>query len=151
ADMRAELSALMQPGKEIETFASLGELREKIDHYLEHPEERAAIARAGRERVLEDHTFERRMEEMLAVIFSREGESFGLRPVKESGGRNVVKNMIAEAKAGGNHELAAFLEAFGPDEELSLKAVADHINRGKGNLDRVESIFLMVNELLVQK
>ncbi len=151
ADMRGELPPLMEPGKEIETFTSLGELREKIDHYLDHPEEREAIARAGRERVLEDHTFERRMEEMLAVIFSREGETFGLRPEKEDQGRNVLKNMIAEAKSNGNMELASFLNNFDPEEELSLKAVADHISKGKGKLGRAESILLMVNELLVQK
>lgn len=151
ADMRGELPALMQPGKEIETYISLDELREKIDHYLVHPEERETIARAGRERVLEDHTFERRMEEMLAVIFSREGETFATRHKEEGHGRNIVKNMIAEADGKGNAELSAFLRNFDPEEELSLKAVSDHINKGKGNLGRAESIMLMVNELLVQK
>ncbi|MBI5636660.1 MAG: glycosyltransferase [Nitrospinae bacterium] len=151
ADMRSELPALMQPGKEIETYASLEELRGKIDRYLKHPEEREAIARAGRERTLEDHTFERRMEELLAVIFSREGETFAIRQKEESHGRNVVKNMVAEAEAKGNAELAAFLRGFDPEGELSLKAVADHISKGKGALGRAESLLLMVNELLVQK
>ena len=150
-DVRSELPGLMQPGKEIETYASLEELREKIDHYLVHPDERESIARAGRDRVLEDHTFERRMEEMLAVIFSREGEGFAIRHKEEGHGRNIVKNMVAEAEVKGNAELAAFLRNFDPEEELSLKAVSDHINKGKGNLGRAESIFLMVNELLVQK
>ncbi len=150
-DMRGELPALMQPGKEIETFSSLEELREKIDHYLIHPEGREAIAHAGRERALEDHTFERRMEEMLAIIFSREGETFAVRTKEEGHGRNMVKNMIAEAEAKGNAELVTFLKSFDPEEELSLKAVSGHINKGKGTLGRAESIFLMVNELLVQK
>lgn len=149
-DLRAELPALMQPGKEIETFVSLDDLREKIDHYLAHPEERETIARAGRERALEDHTFVRRMEEMFAVIFSREGQTFATHQKEEGHGRNIVKTMIAEAEGKGNAELAAFLKNFDPEAELSLKAVSDFINNGKGNLGRAESLLLMVNELLVQ-
>ncbi len=39
------------------TYASEGECLEKIDHYLKHPDERAAIARAGREFVNEHFSF----------------------------------------------------------------------------------------------
>ncbi len=151
ADMRAELPPLMTPGKELETFTSLGELRDKVDHYLAHPEEREAIAKAGRERVLEDHTFERRMEELFAVLISCEGEAFAAGGKDRGFSRNIAKNMIAEAEAAGKKPLADFLRRFDPDAELSLREVAEEINRGEGALDTTESLFLMVNELLVQK
>jgi len=54
-------------GKEIECFASVEELREKIRYYLRHGDERKAIARAGHERALTEHTLSRRLKQMLAV------------------------------------------------------------------------------------
>jgi spore maturation protein CgeB len=58
------------PGVEIETFASIGELVEKIRHYLQHPEEAAAIARRGQLRAHQEHTYERRLAEIFAVACS---------------------------------------------------------------------------------
>lgn len=57
----ANLSRYFDVGKDIETFADDGELREKIRHYLDHPEERLAIAAAGRRRCLEEHGMSRRI------------------------------------------------------------------------------------------
>jgi spore maturation protein CgeB len=57
-----------QPGTEIETFASLEELVEKIRHYLKHPAEAAAIAQAGQQRAHRDHTYVRRLETMFQVV-----------------------------------------------------------------------------------
>ena len=41
---------LFEEGKEIECYATVEELVEKIDYYLAHPEERKAIAEAGHRR-----------------------------------------------------------------------------------------------------
>jgi hypothetical protein len=56
--------------KEIVTykFENFGELREKVDYYLAHDEEREAIRRAGHERTKRDHTYTRRWEEILATV-----------------------------------------------------------------------------------
>lgn len=148
-DMRSELPPLMEPGKEIETYSSLGELRDKIDYYLKNPEKASSIAAAGRERAIEEHTFENRMEEMFAVIMACEGESFA-ENIKAGGGRNVVKNMIAEAGAD-DPGLSRYLSQFDPEKELALSEVMERIHRGKGKLSRTEKLFLMVNQLLVQK
>lgn len=45
------------PGKEIVVFQSIDDLIEKIRYYLSHEEERAAIAKAGFERTMKDHTY----------------------------------------------------------------------------------------------
>ena len=45
------------PGRHLETWADLGDLGRKIDYYLEHDEERRAIARAGAELVHTRHTW----------------------------------------------------------------------------------------------
>jgi len=48
-------------GKEIESFASVEELREKINYYLQRPEKVAMIAAAAQRRALRDHTYGARM------------------------------------------------------------------------------------------
>ena len=69
-DERSLLADCFVPGEEIITFSSESELRQKIDYYLEHPEEREAIANRGRERALRDHTYEKRLEQMLSIIYA---------------------------------------------------------------------------------
>jgi spore maturation protein CgeB len=55
------------PGVEIETFASVGELIEKIRHYLQHPAAAAEIARRASIRAHSEHTYEHRLAEILHV------------------------------------------------------------------------------------
>lgn len=56
-----DLPLFYRPGAEVETWSSLPELQEKVRHYLNHPRERAAIARAGRERAIREHTWDSRL------------------------------------------------------------------------------------------
>lgn len=56
------------PGKEIETFRDLKELRDKVNYYLEHEDERRQIAVGGQTRAHTEHTYELRLKQMLAVV-----------------------------------------------------------------------------------
>jgi SAM-dependent methyltransferase len=58
-------------GKEIETYGDEGELLEKITHYLRHPEERRAVAEAGRRRCLDEHGMSRRVGDFDAILRRR--------------------------------------------------------------------------------
>jgi spore maturation protein CgeB len=62
------LSELFEPGREVVTYSGADDLVAKIRHYLEHEEERAAIARAGRQRTLREHTYAERMRELAAIL-----------------------------------------------------------------------------------
>ena len=62
------LQRYFEPGVEIETFADAEELAAKARHYLAHGDERSAIAARGRERCLRDHTWERRLGDLLAQV-----------------------------------------------------------------------------------
>ncbi|MDX6664215.1 MAG: spore maturation protein CgeB [Solirubrobacteraceae bacterium] len=62
------LDAYFEPGREIVTFGDIDELTELITYYLEHEDERAEIARAGHARVLAEHTYERRFEDIFARL-----------------------------------------------------------------------------------
>lgn len=69
-DYKDNLHELYAPGTEVIAYRSPGEAVELIRHFLEHPDEAAALARAGQTRTLRDHTYRHRMEE-LAVILQR--------------------------------------------------------------------------------
>ncbi|MCK5320473.1 glycosyltransferase family 1 protein [Candidatus Parcubacteria bacterium] len=68
ADTKDNLSELFEVGKEIETYSNDKELSEKINYYLSHEEERKKIAKAGQKRTLEDHTYEKRTQELISII-----------------------------------------------------------------------------------
>ena len=57
-----ELREFFEIGREIETYRSREELLDKISFYLGHDAERERIRRAGRERCLRDHTWQRRFD-----------------------------------------------------------------------------------------
>jgi spore maturation protein CgeB len=56
------------PQQEIAVFKSHKELFALIDYYLEHEEERCAIARRGYEKVVKFNTYNHRIVEMFSVI-----------------------------------------------------------------------------------
>jgi len=71
----ADLEELFEIGKEIETYKSVDECVKKVHYYLEHPLEREAIAKAGRQRVMRDHTWEKRFEEIFQQVGILKGTS----------------------------------------------------------------------------
>lgn len=69
SDVRQELNRFYEVGKEIETYSSPSELIEKIEYYLNHEERRDMIARRGHVKTLKNHTYPKRLETLLKVIF----------------------------------------------------------------------------------
>jgi spore maturation protein CgeB len=63
----AELEELFDVGREVVSYRTLPELVEKAAHYVDHPDETAAIARRGLAAVRERHTVDLRLARMLAV------------------------------------------------------------------------------------
>jgi len=59
-DHYEEIAELFEIGKEIETYSSARELREKVEYYLNHEEERIQIAAAGKKKFYELYTWEQR-------------------------------------------------------------------------------------------
>jgi len=62
------LTDYYQDGKEIVIYRNTNDMIDKIKYYLEHNEEREAIARAGYERTLREHTYEKRFNEIFKTI-----------------------------------------------------------------------------------
>jgi spore maturation protein CgeB len=64
------LDEYFELGREVAVFDSPEDLVHQVGYWLEHPEERAAVAQAGYRRVLAEHTYDHR--------FARIFESMGL-------------------------------------------------------------------------
>lgn len=69
-DHVAGLSDVLTIGEEVAVFEHPEEFRGNVQYWLAHPEERHAIAAAGRARVLRDHAMRMRMRQLLAAISS---------------------------------------------------------------------------------
>ncbi|PWT93232.1 MAG: hypothetical protein C5B55_04945 [Blastocatellia bacterium] len=69
-DWKQNLGDLFEDRKEVVAYRSIDECADLITYYLEHDEEREAIARAGQRRTLGDHTYRQRMHELVEILDS---------------------------------------------------------------------------------
>lgn len=65
SNYQADLLALFTPGEDLVYYESKEDLLRKIDYYLEHEEERRAIAKNGHDKIAAKHTYRHRIREML--------------------------------------------------------------------------------------
>jgi spore maturation protein CgeB len=67
-DRKDNLAEMFEIGKEVVAYSSPEEAAEMIQYYIAHPEEARVIAQAGQERTLKEHTYKKRMEELLPLL-----------------------------------------------------------------------------------
>ncbi len=67
-DWKENLKDLFIIDKEIVTYRSSDEMIEKVRYYLKNPVEREKIAKAGQKRTLNDHTYKKRMVELVKIV-----------------------------------------------------------------------------------
>lgn len=67
-DWRPGLGQLFEDGKELITFRSMADLKQKIDYWLPREAERRAIAEAGMRRAHAEHTYELRLALLLDTL-----------------------------------------------------------------------------------
>lgn len=75
-DYRKALERHFNIGKEIICYRSIEELRDLSRYYLHNPGKRALVGRSGRERVMRDHTYVHRMQQLCEFIKDRRPECF---------------------------------------------------------------------------
>ncbi|SFS51027.1 glycosyltransferase [Paenibacillus sp. BC26] len=68
-DVRSDLVSFYTPDVDIVTYSSPQEMIDKIQYYLAHEEERKAIAMRGMYRTMREHTYGKRIERLLAILF----------------------------------------------------------------------------------
>lgn len=67
-DWKVNLNEMFEPSKEVVAYHNPEECVELIQYYLKNNNEREAVARAGQERTLREHTYYRRMGELVDII-----------------------------------------------------------------------------------
>ena len=67
-DWKENLHEMFEPGKEVVPYRTPEECLDLVEYYLDHGEEREAIAHAGQERTLRQHTYYQRMQELMAIV-----------------------------------------------------------------------------------
>jgi spore maturation protein CgeB len=66
-DMADDLASYYEIGSEIVVYDSLEDMADKIRYYVEHDDEREAIAEAGYRRTLAEHTWKHRFDEIFSA------------------------------------------------------------------------------------
>ncbi len=137
-DKRVLLPEAFDVGKEIVTFEDLPDLKEKINYYLAHPEEREEVNKKARERVLRDHTYDKRIEQMLSVIYASKYEHLRAR---EDASPWSKMNQRSEKYP----ELQTRCRvAAARGEEATLDALISDIVTGNGKLSETEQKLLFL-------
>ena len=67
-DSKKDLHEMFTEGKEVVAYNTTEECIELIQYYLEHEEEGQAIARAGQDRTLQEHSCYERTREILDIV-----------------------------------------------------------------------------------
>ena len=68
SDWNDEIDKIFIQGEEIIIYTDIRELREIVRYYLDHGDEREAIAQAAREKVLAHHTMKNRIERLIQTL-----------------------------------------------------------------------------------
>lgn len=114
---------------ELACFDSEAELYEKIDYFLAHPEERAQYSRRARERVLAEHTYVQRMQQLLDYVAGALG------PWRTAAAEEAIAPPLLE--------LLQRLE-LGPG--ASFENVVHRLRQQSGVLSDVETALLFLDE-----
>ncbi len=67
SDAQRDVLALFKDGTHLVTFENSDALVDMVKYYIDHPDERSLIARKGREEVLKNHTYVKRIENLFLL------------------------------------------------------------------------------------
>lgn len=67
-DWKKNINDLFEEGRDVVTYRSTEECIEKAQWLFDHPNEREEIAQRGQQRTLKEHSFERRIDELLELL-----------------------------------------------------------------------------------
>lgn len=140
-DRRRLLPSLMEPDSEIPVYEDETGCRKLVSHYLPREDERRKIGEQARKRVLQEHTYDIRMEFWIRSLLER-----GVRPSQPAfSGRWPVEGLIREA--GNDAGLVRFLESYRSMGAVNLDDLVRPISAGKGEISPEAATFLLLKEM----
>ncbi len=140
-DRRSMLARHFTEDDEIICYASLQELRDKINCYLQKPDERLKIAGRARNRILKEHTYEHRMQELITFIRTHMPEQFFVR--KQS--IPIIDDV--DTFCSRHPEVQSiFKDIDCKDRGVAIDEITAAIQSRSGPLEYQEVLFLLLNE-----
>jgi len=140
-DWRSQLPEFFAPDKELATFTSLAEAREKISYYLAHEDERLRLAAAARERVLREHTYARRLAGALEIIQDLHPGTLPHRQPQEQAAPPLRAGFPPD------HPVQALLDRLPEDATPDLASLVSRIKESADPLTEPEAILWLLDEL----
>ena len=122
---------------ELATFSSMPDLLEKIAFYLGRPGERNAMAQRGRARVFADHTYQQRMQSLLAFLKER----FPGWPEQRAKAQ-LPEDLPQELRA----ELSILFSQLHLPADSSFSDVIAAVRSREGELSGIETALLFLDE-----
>ncbi len=136
------LESLFDFERELPVYHDLVELREKADYYLAHPDERKAIAQRARARVLQDHTYEKRAQQMLDALLSTHGKQMLKKGIRA---QRTVGEMVE--RVGRDTPLGVHLASLSPDLLFTHENICERAPWMGIRPGYVEGVFAYLKEL----
>ncbi|MBU5638028.1 glycosyltransferase [Geomonas sp. Red69] len=140
-DYQANISRYFEPGRELETYASPGELAEKVRYYLEHPEAREEIARRGQQRCLAEYAMDKlafKMDELIKETLAAKGTPVpcppcGKAPPAAQTGEITGNAIAATITEKGNETMTQGTAQQSVEEKVSsfIKESVEHLQAGR--------------------
>ncbi|MFP4084096.1 MAG: CgeB family protein [Desulfonatronovibrio sp.] len=134
-DHRELMSELFAPD-ELATFSDMQDLREKIDYFLAHPQERRVFSLKARERVLREHTYEHRMKAL--VDFAASKTDFQ----RKQSANTVFDELPRELK----QDLESLLARLGLSSNVEFDDLVHYVRQEIGTLTPLETSILFLDE-----
>lgn len=122
---------------ELATFTSAAELLEKIDYFLERPQERAAFAARARARVLREHTYQHRMQSLLDFVRER---------VPAWPRKQAQSSLPEDMPPALREELGALLQKLELPADAAFEDVIVRLRQQTGTLAGLETSLLFMDE-----
>lgn len=124
------LESLFEFETELPVYRDLKELRARIDHFLKRPEERRAIAEAAQKRVLAEHTYVHRAQEMLRHLLRVHGGALLKRGIRARHTFGEIGARLDESDG-----LRQWLEHFPEDTPFTFDTITQlSLPKGQGHL-----------------
>ncbi|WP_045216663.1 CgeB family protein [Desulfonatronovibrio magnus] len=121
---------------ELITFTDMNDLKEKIDYFLSNPEKRISLGQKARDRVIQDHTYDRRMRELIDFAVSRKGIQT----------RQAQYTVFDELPKDLKNELENLLSELGLSKHVSFEDLVHYVRQEKGQLSSLETAILFLDE-----
>lgn len=136
-DKRTLMHEAFEEG-ELAHFESLEDLDEKIGYFLAHPEEREKYVERARARVLENHTYEVRMQTLIDFTIER----FNDWPFKRDTDVLFDNNFPEELK----NDIIKLIEKLGLPSNVSFDDLVSAVRSQQGQLSPLDTAVLFLDE-----